>query len=414
MRTTWYRRAKRICPRRPGCCLDGAGQIVPEFPVVGNNVVVAASDGNTASYPKIYVPGGHQGWDPASANQLSSPNNDNTYEGYIYLDANTEFKFTLGPNWDNNYGDTGANGALDPGGANLKVTEAGYYKINVDLNAFTYTLQKTHWGLIGDATPGGWSSDTDMTYDAAASAWTLQLDLVPGAIKFRANDDWALNYGDTGADALLNPGGDNIGIATAGTYLIKLYLDKPDYTYSIERPVFDRRAMFHTAGQSLEIADISQFTEGYAITKFTNIRSDGTPGSHLTFVDTDYPVFRIEDAYLMYAEAVLRGGTGGDISTAVTLVNKIRERAYLGTAGNIQANALTLDFILDERARELYWEGHRRSDLIRYGRFSETTYLWPWKGGVPEGVSRPSFYDVYPLPANDVGANPNLKQNDGY
>lgn len=284
----------------------------------------------------------------------------------------------------------------------------------MDLNAFTYTLQKTHWGLIGDATPGGWGSDQDLSYNAAEGAWTIQLDLTAGAIKFRANDDWALNYGDTGADALLNRDGDNIAIAAAGTYLIKLYLDKPDYTYSIERPVFDRRAMFHTAGQALEIADISQFTEGYAFTKFTNIRSDGTPGKHPTFVDTDYPVFRVEDVYLMYAEAVLRGGSGGDLNTALGLVNQIRQRAYTGTAGNITANQLNLDFILDERARELYWEGHRRTDLVRFGRFSETTYLWPWKGGVPEGVSRPAFYDVYPIPSSDVGANPNLLQNDGY
>ncbi len=253
-----------------------------------------------------------------------------------------------------------------------------------------------------------------MIYDAATGAWSIQLDLVAGSIKFRANDDWGLNYGDTGADAILEEGGDNISIPTAGTYLIKLFLDKPDYTYSIERPVFDRRAMFYTDGQSLDISDVSQFTEGYAVTKFTNMRSDGTPGSHPTFVDTDFPMFRIEDAYLMYAEAILRGGTGGDINTALGYVNKIRERAYAGTAGNINVSQLTLDFILDERARELFWECHRRTDLIRFGRFSESTYVWPWKGNNPKGESRPKFYDVFPIPASDIGANPNLKQNTGY
>lgn len=387
--------------------------LVGKFPATGGSVVVAPNPGGT--YPVIYVPGAYQGWNPESANQLSSRNNDNTYEGYIYFaDAGSEFKFTLGPNWDNNFGDDGANGTLDQNGANLSVPEAGFYKINVDLNALTYSLLKTTWGLIGSATPGGWGSDQDMTYDPAEGAWRIQLDLVAGEIKFRANDDWGLNYGDDGANALLGEGAANIAIPSAGTYLIKLFLKKPDYTYSIERPLFDRRAMFYTQGQSLEISDISQFTDGYAITKFTNMRSDGTPGSDLAFVDTDYPVFRVEDAYLMYAEALLRGGGGGDAATAVNLINQIRQRAYAGTGGNISANDLTLNFILDERGRELYWEGHRRTDLIRFGQFSNGTYVWPWKGGVANGVSRPAFYDVFPIPNSDIGANPNLKQNTGY
>jgi hypothetical protein len=387
--------------------------IVDKFPATGGNVVVSPNPGGT--YPVIYAPGAYQGWDPATANQLSSKNNDNTYEGYIYFpDAGSEFKLTLGPNWDNNFGDTGADGTLNAGGDNLKVAEAGFYKVFADLNALTYTLVKTEWGLIGSATPDGWNSDQDLTYDATDGSWTIQLNLVAGEIKFRANNDWGLNYGDTGADALLEAGGDNIAIPTAGTYKIKLFLKKPDYTYSIERPVFDRRAMFYTDGQSLEIGDISQFTEGYAVTKFTNMRSDGTPGSDPTFVDTDFPLLRIEDAYLMYAEAVRRGGAGGDIATAVNLVNQIRERAYLSTAGNITADDLTLDFILDERAREFYWEGHRRTDLVRFGKFSNSTYLWPWKGGVPAGVTRPAFYDVFPIPSSDLGANPNLEQNTGY
>ena len=116
----------------------------------------------------------------------------------------------------------------------------------------------------------------------------------------------------------------------------------------------------------------------------------------------------------MYAEAVLRGGSGGDLGTAVTYVNKVRERAYAGTAGNITQSELSLDFILDERAREFYWECHRRTDLVRFGKFSETNYLWPYKGNSPTGESRPKFYDVFPIPASDLGANPNLKQNPGY
>lgn len=388
--------------------------LVNKFPAVGGgSVIVAPNPGNT-TYPVIYVPGGYQGWSPATASQLASAANDNTYEGYIFFpDDQKEFKITLGPDWNNNFGDDGANGTLEPNGANLSVPEGGFYKFNVNLTTLTYTLLKTTWGLIGSATADGWNSDQNMTYDAAEGAWTITANLVGGEVKFRANDDWGLNYGDDGANALLEQGGANIVIPSNGTYTIKLFLDKPDYTYSIDRPAFDSRALFYTNGQSLDIADISQFTNGYAITKFKNVTSTGAAGSNPTFVDIDFPMFRIEDAYLMYAEAVLRGGSG-DLNTALGYVNAIRERAYSGTSGNITLNELTLDFILDERAREFYWECHRRTDLIRFGRFSESSYLWPWKGGVPAGVSTSSHLNIYPIPSSDRGANPNLNQNIGY
>ncbi|MEI7983061.1 MAG: RagB/SusD family nutrient uptake outer membrane protein, partial [Bacteroidota bacterium] len=176
----------------------------------------------------------------------------------------------------------------------------------------------------------------------------------------------------------------------------------------------DKRAMFWTDGQNLEINDIGTFTDGYAITKFKNMTSAGVRGQDLDFPDTDFPLFRLADVYLMYAEAVLRGGAGGDPGTALNYVNALRERAYGGTSGNITANDLTTDFILDERGRELFWEGHRRTDLIRYGKFSQSTYLWPWKGGVSGGTSTSIIYNLFPLPSSDVSANSNLRQNDGY
>ncbi|MDN5203629.1 RagB/SusD family nutrient uptake outer membrane protein [Fulvivirgaceae bacterium BMA10] len=176
----------------------------------------------------------------------------------------------------------------------------------------------------------------------------------------------------------------------------------------------DSRAMFFTDGQSLEIADISLFTDGYAITKFKNLTAAGVQGSNATFPDTDFPLFRLADAYLMYAEAVIRGGSGGDAATALGYINALRERAYGNTDGNINAGELNLDFILDERSRELYWEGHRRTDLIRFGQFSESTYVWPWKGGVAEGRSTSSNFNLFPIPSADIAANPNLTQNTGY
>ena len=179
--------------------------------------------------------------------------------------------------------------------------------------------------------------------------------------------------------------------------------------------VDNERNTFFTDGQQLEINDLSTFNDGYAVLKYKNITSTGEMGSDpaLNFVDTDYPLFRLADVYLMYAEAVLRGG-GGDVNTAVGYVNALRERAHDSSEENIASDDLTLDFILDERARELYWEGHRRTDLVRFDRFTGSEYLWPWKGGAPEGTAVEDFRTVYPLPANDLAANPNLKQNEGY
>lgn len=366
-------------------------------------------------YPIIYVPGGYQGWDPENdSTVLASVNSDDNYEGYLYFAEAADFKFTEGPNWDVNWGDNGADGTLEAGGANISVAEAGYYKINVDLSGLTYTVLKTDWGLIGSATPDGWDADQNMTFDPTEGIWSIIVQLTAGDIKFRANDGWDINYGDTGADGVLDAGGDNIAVPAAGRYLIKMKLGVPDYTYSMEEYSSDGRQMFHTDGQSLEIDNVGEFTEGYAMTKWKNVTSDGSNGSHLTHADTDFPMFRLADAYLMYAEAVLRGGTGGDATTALGYVNDLRERAYGDANGNITAGELTLDFILDERARELGWEAHRRTDLIRFGKFTTGDYIWAWKGGVKEGIAVDSKFSLFPLPASDVLANKNLEQNPDY
>lgn len=183
----------------------------------------------------------------------------------------------------------------------------------------------------------------------------------------------------------------------------------------------DSRALFWSDGQNLEINDIGSFADGYPSTKFRNVTKEGDVAPNVaysangdTFVDIDFPMFRLADAYLMYAEAVLRGGQGGSADQALIYVNELRERAYGNTNGNITAAQLTLDFILDERARELFWEGHRRTDLVRYGRFTGGAYLWPWKGNVKQGTATPAHRDLYPIPSADLAANPNLDQNDDY
>ena len=176
-------------------------------------------------------------------------------------------------------------------------------------------------------------------------------------------------------------------------------------------PTTDKRNSLLTEGRDIEITDIGDRDSGYIITKYKNVTSDGTPGPDPTFVDTDFPIFRLGDVYLMFAEAVVRGGTGGTIAEAVGYVNALRNRASSTT---ISEGGLTLDFLIDERSRELYWEGHRRQDLIRFGLFTGGNYNWVWKGGSPNGIALPSHLNVYPLPLNNLTANPNLTQNPGY
>jgi hypothetical protein len=174
----------------------------------------------------------------------------------------------------------------------------------------------------------------------------------------------------------------------------------------------DKRAQFYTSGQSLDINDLTSFKDGYAITKFINKTRAGANGTNQTFVDIDMPLFRLGEVYLNYAEAVLRGSTVGDKATAITYINNLRVRAYGNTTGNVAD--IDLNFILDERARELYWEGFRRTDLVRFGKFVESSYLWPWKGGVKDGTSVGDFRKLFPIPSSDVSSNVNLKQNPGY
>ena len=173
----------------------------------------------------------------------------------------------------------------------------------------------------------------------------------------------------------------------------------------------DPRGMFYTSGQSLSIGNIGNFGDGYAVEKYKNIKSTGGAGSDVSgnFVDIDFPVFRLADAYLMYAELAARGQ--GSTSQAATYVNVLRTRAG---APSVTAGDINLDFVLDERGRELYWEGHRRQDLIRFGKYTGGTYNWQWKGGVQAGTSINDKFKIFPIPATAIGSNPTLQQNPGY
>ena len=172
----------------------------------------------------------------------------------------------------------------------------------------------------------------------------------------------------------------------------------------------DNRALFHKNKRTEEITNWKDYNQGYAVVKYTNLNRDNTSRAG-AFADTDFPLYRLADAYLMYAEAVLRGGTGGSREQARTYVNGLRVRAGASQISDVQ---LTLDFLLDERARELYWEGHRRTDLIRFGCLTDKK-TWPFKNGITAGTAKlDSKYNLYPLPATDISANSNLVQNPGF
>jgi hypothetical protein len=187
----------------------------------------------------------------------------------------------------------------------------------------------------------------------------------------------------------------------------------PDYSGNT-----DQRAQFYQNGQSLNMKELYTGTDGFSTYKFRNLTRNGDPAPHAdaagNFSDIDFPLFRLGEIYLIYAEAVLRGGTGGDAATALNYINLLRQRAFGDASGNITAGQLTTDFVLDERGRELYYEAFRRTDLIRYGKFTTSAYLWAWKGGVETGTAVADKYNIFPLPSTDLTSNPNLQQNPGY
>lgn len=180
----------------------------------------------TVAFPVMYVPGDYQGWDPSNEmTVLYSENFDNKFKGFVHILGGTrEFKVNEGPNWDVNYGDTGANLTLDKDGDNIKVAADGTYELNVDLTAKTYTISAPkRWGIVGDATPGGWDADTAMdAFDKVTNSLKITTNLKVGEMKFRANNNWDFNFG--GANGELTAGGANIPVAEAGNYTITLYL----------------------------------------------------------------------------------------------------------------------------------------------------------------------------------------------
>ncbi len=368
-----------------------------------------------------------------SLNQNDANGNGTAYDELFMADndvngAQNEFIFTL--NFDGmqsqTYGGTtflvhaAIGGTMNPnnfgvngGWGGLRTTKNLVNQFAVDLDNLNSLLgSQSDWGLVGNATPNGWNGPDVEMYQTGPQEFSIYAELANGELKFRFNEDWGNNYGDNGGDGTIESGGANIAVS-AGTYFI--VLDLGSGTYSISPFSSDKRGMFYSDGQNLEIESIPPFEDGYAVTKWTNIDSNGNQGSDSSgnFVDTDIPLIRLAEIYLNYAEATIRGG-GGDLNTAVTLVNQIRERGFGGSSGQISSGELTLDFIIDERSIELYWEGLRRTDLIRFDRFTTSSYLWPFKGNEPTGVGVDEYRNLFPLPANVISVNSNLTQNEGY
>ena len=177
----------------------------------------------------------------------------------------------------------------------------------------------------------------------------------------------------------------------------------------------DDRALFFGKGRDLVVETPTEYTSGYAVGKFRNTYSNGGNPHNSKFVDTDYFLMRSAEAYLIAAEADARLNGGVTTATGKGYIDAIRQRA---NNKDLKAS-YNLNQILDERARELYYEGFRRTDLIRYGYYGgekSGEYLWEWKGGIKNGQAIAAYLNVFAIPAEDVNSNPNLKgkQNTGY
>lgn len=172
--------------------------------------------------------------------------------------------------------------------------------------------------------------------------------------------------------------------------------------------VGDTRAMFFAENRTMKIEDPLQFVEGFSVSKFSNKPIDPTYPTDSKSPDTDVPFLRAAEAYLTFAEATLRAG--GNSNDALDAINALRLRAKA-----IPLRSIDIDEVLDEKAREFFFEGHRRTDLIRYGYFGgSSSYSYDWKGGAKNGSNFSEIYNLYPIPASDLNANANLVQNPGY
>lgn len=197
--------------------------------IYSNTAEITATPFDPISY--LYLPGAYQGWDPKTAESIVSSTSNGIYTGIIYFPENKlDFKITTERSWDTgaSYGEI-SEGKIELGAsANIKAPRAGNLEITVNTNTNTIAYEDNSWGILGDATPGGWETDTDMRYDNANQVWKITVNLTKGLFKFRKNHNWDVNLG--GSAGTLTSGGDNISVEVAGTYSIMLDVLNNTYT----------------------------------------------------------------------------------------------------------------------------------------------------------------------------------------
>ena len=203
------------------------------------------------------------------------------------------------------------------------------------------------------------------------------------------------------------------GMRVPFDYVEKYYgVTNPNYETG-EYDVTDKRGeVFYIKGRTETIENLATFVQGWSCFKYNNIPHDQTAEQFNEtakikgYSDIDYPMIRLAEIYLIYAEACLNLG---DASPAMQYVRQLSERA-----GVAAPKEITKDWLVAERARELMWEGHRRTDLIRWGLFTSDSFLWPWKGGSMAGQGFASHMTIFAIPASELASNPELHQNPGY
>lgn len=184
-------------------------------------------------------------------------------------------------------------------------------------------------------------------------------------------------------------------------------------SYEMTSQAGDDRATFWGEGRTYEIENITKSAEGYGVCKFLNYNSDNSAHTDPGFADMDWPFMRAAEAYLNYAEADARLNGGKTSQEGTSILNKLRARANASTRA--ETSNYSLNEICDEWAREFYFEGMRRTTLIRFGLFGGNTgYNWDWKGGEQAGKDFEAYKNLYPIPLTQIQSNSNLKQNPGY
>ena len=300
-----------------------------------------------------------------------------------------------------------ARGSVEPGHASMGAAKFLLAKLYLNAQVYTGTARWNECAnVLKDIMDDGYSLHTTSqgVYSAYQELFLADNDRCTEEIIFSVQQDglYTQSYGCTNYIIFASTGGemdpDQVGISSGwgGLRMTPEFFSK--FTND------DQRKLFYTATQQGSIDDIGDFTNGYAFMKFLNRTSDGGYGQELGFVDTDFPMMRYADVLLMAAECQARGASIDGLAA----FNQVRERAGLNPVF-----ALNLDDILDERARELYQECWRRSDLIRFGKFT-SGYNWQWKGETLDGKDVEAYRSLFPIPDSDRLANSNLQQNEGY